>query len=127
VGREFIDNMRSEIARAGYASPSVLARIEQELARETSAELWILRGDALQLTEGDELDLQEAENSYLKALELEPGSAEAYESLGYFTYGVKDDARASLPYFQRAIELGAGESAHAGLREALDEIAEFGE
>jgi tetratricopeptide (TPR) repeat protein len=124
---EFIQRIREEILRAEAASPSILAQIEQELGREQSAELWILRGDAIQLSNGDEYDLQDAETSYLKALELDPASAEAYESLGHFTFALKDDARGSLHYFQRAIELGAGQGAREGLRDAMDELAAFDE
>ncbi|HEY0140914.1 MAG TPA: hypothetical protein VGF48_08460 [Thermoanaerobaculia bacterium] len=122
---DFVRRIKNEIFRAEEASPAVLAQIDEELERQPSAALWILRGDALQLSEDDEYDPQDAETSYLKALELDPQSAEAYESLGHFTFAVNDDARASVQYFQRAIELGAGESAREGLREALDELAEF--
>ena len=105
-------------------SSTPLAEIEDELQRQPSAELWILRGgDAIQLSDGKFRNLQDAEASYHEALAVDPESADAYESLGYFTYAVKDDARGALPFFQRAIELGAGASAHDGLREALEELA----
>lgn len=89
-----------------------------------SAELWILRGDAIQLSDGEDYELDDAEASYRNAIQLDPDCAAAYESLGYFTYAVLDDARASLQFFQKAISLGAGPSAQQGLQDAEDEIRE---
>jgi len=118
----FIRRIKNEISRAEHASAGVLEEIEEELERAPSAALWILHGDALQLCD-DEERLEEAEESYLQALELDPQSAEAYESLGHFTFAIHDDARASLELFEKAIALGAGASARDGLREAREELA----
>ena len=93
MSKEFVQRMKDEIARAEYASTSVLSEIAQELGRNPSPELWILNGDAIQLSEGGEHGLEEAEASYIRALELDSTFAEAYESLGHFTFAVKDDAR----------------------------------
>lgn len=125
MASEFVRRMKSEISRAEHASPDVLDRIEDELERDPSAELWILRGDAIQLSEADDSDLEEAARSYLEAIELDPGSAEAYESLGHFTFAVNDDPRESVEYFRKAIALGAGPSAREGLREAEEELEEL--
>jgi tetratricopeptide (TPR) repeat protein len=119
----FIRRIKSQISRAEHASADVLEEIEEALQREPSAALWILHGDALQLCD-DEERLEEAEESYEQALELDPKSAEAYESLGHFIFAIHDDARASLPFFEKAIELGAGASAREGLREAREELAD---
>jgi tetratricopeptide (TPR) repeat protein len=122
---DFIRRIKTEISRAERASDDVLAQIDDELERAPSAELWILRGDALQLSDDEDPEgLEEAERSYREALELDPNSADAYESLGHFIYAVWDDARESLDYFRKAIELGAGQSARDGLREAEDELRE---
>lgn len=123
MSEEFVRRIKTEITRARRASSEVLAQIDEELQGQPSAELWILRGDALQLYDGDEYDLEDAEASYHQALELDPQSADAWESLGHFTFAVSDDARGSLQYFRKAIELGAGASAREGLREAEEEIA----
>lgn len=125
MSSDFICRMKSEISRAERASDDVLSQIDEELERAPSAELWILRGDALQLSDDQVEDaLGEVERSYRAALELDPSSADAYESLGHFVLSVSDDARESLDYFRKAIELGAGQSARDGLREAEDELSE---
>lgn len=128
MSSEFVRKIKSEISRAEHASPSVLAEIEDELAIRPSAELWILRGDALQLgdDEDDEDVIEEIESSYRQAIELDANSADAYESLGHFLFSVHDDPGASLDFFRRAIALGAGASAREGLKEAEDELAEMG-
>lgn len=125
MSNDFIRRIKSEISRAEHASDSVIKQIEEELERNATAELWILHGDALQLADEEKFDVEEAEASYMTALELDPKAADAYESLGHFTFAVHDDARAAVQYFQRAIELGAGASAREGLKEAQDELTEL--
>ena len=122
MSSEFVRRMKSAISRAEHASPEMLDEIEDELERDPSAELWILRGDAIQLSDADDSDLDDAARSYLEAIELDPNSADAYESLGHFTFAVNDDARGSIEFFRKAIELGAGASAREGLREAEEEL-----
>ena len=124
---DFIRRIKSEITRAEGASGEIISQIEDELERAPSAELWILRGDAIQLIDDEEdVDLDEVEASYLAALELDPNSADAYESLGHFAFGVADDPRAAAEYFRAAIARGAGKGAREGLAEAEDELAELG-
>jgi Tfp pilus assembly protein PilF len=120
VSSDFVRRIKSEISRAEEASPAVIAEIEDELERSPSAELWILRGDALQLM--DEDDLEEVETSYRNALEIDPNSADAYESLAHFIFSVSDDPTEAIEYFRKAIALGAGDSAREGLREAEEEL-----
>ena len=119
-----ISRLRIQIFESGEASASILEQIASELERAPSAELWILRGDAIQLSDGSAYSLNDAEISYFRALELDPLSAEAHESLGHFTFAVKDDAVASIKHFREAIALGAGPSAEQGLQAAETEIAE---
>lgn len=126
MSSDFIRRMKGEITRTEHASAALLAEIEDELERAPSAELWILRGDALQLSDSDEDDLDEVEASYRKAIELDPNSADAYESLGHFILAMDDDAEASLEYFRKALALGAGDSAREGLREAEAELRDRG-
>lgn len=120
---DFIARIKHEIGRAEYVPPNLLDEIERELQRHPSAELWILLGDAIQLSDRHE-SLEDVERSYRRALELDPGSADAYESLGHFIFAVKSDARGSLRYFQRALELGAGVTAREGLSAAVNDVAE---
>ena len=120
---DFIARVKHEIARAEYVPRNLLDEIERELDRHPSAELWILLGDAIQLSACHE-SLDDVESSYRRALELDPSSADAHESLGHFMFAVKADASGSLQYFQRALELGAGVTAREGLNAAIDDLAE---
>ncbi|HEX9981768.1 MAG TPA: tetratricopeptide repeat protein [Thermoanaerobaculia bacterium] len=124
MSNDFIRRIKNEITRAEHASEDILAQIEEELEANPSAQLWILRGDAIQLSDVDDEDMDEAEASYRQALELDPNSAEAYESLGHFTLDMNDDPLAAAEYFRRAIALGAGKSAKEGLKEAEAELAD---
>jgi len=116
---EFI---RSEIRRCGKATPEILRRIEAALEESPSADLWILLGDAIQLSEGDAHALSDAERSYERAMDLEPSSPEPHQSLGYFHYFVMGDAAKAKTFFERAISLGGGESSRAGLQEVVTEL-----
>ena len=116
---EFI---RSEIRRCGKATSEILRRIEAALEESPSADLWILLGDAIQLSEGDTHALTDAERSYERAMELEPLSSEPHESLGHFYYSVMDDAAKAKPFFERAIALGGGESSREGLQRVVAEL-----
>ncbi len=113
------ESIRAEIRRHGCATPEILRRIEIALEDRPSAELWILRGDAIQLSDAGTYTLDDAERSYERAIELEPLLPEPYESLGYFHYAVTEDVATAKMSFERAISLGGGESAKAGLRQAL--------
>jgi Tfp pilus assembly protein PilF len=121
---EFHEQIRRKIADAAGTSPAVLEEIDHELRQRPSASLWVLRGDALQLSDGGATALDEAERSYREALHLDAMFADAYEALGYFIFAVRDDAAASTAYFRRALELGAGQSALEALQEAEAEIRE---
>jgi len=120
----FVHRVKRRINRAERASPATLAEIRGELGRAPTAELWILLGDAIQLSDGDEYELEDAETSYRRAIDLDPLSANAYESLAFFMFAVKANTRESIPLFQRAIELGAGASARDGLNAAVNDLAE---
>lgn len=97
---DFIARIKHEIARAEYVPPNLLDEIERELHRHPSAALWFLLGDAIQLSDRHD-SLDDVESSCRRALELDPSSAGAHESLGHFVFAVKADARGSLRYFQR--------------------------
>jgi len=116
------ESIRSDIRSRGVATPETLREIDAALEDCPSVKLWILRGDAIQLSNSSDYTLADAEQSYERAIELDPSSSDAYESLGYFHYAVLDDAAKALTFFERAIALGGGESAEGGLREALSEL-----
>jgi hypothetical protein len=116
------ESIRSEIRRVGKATPEILRWIEAALEESASADLWILLGDAIQLSEGDTHTLVDVERSYQRAVELDPSSPKPHESLGYFHYAVMDDAATAKTFFERAIALGGGESSSEGLRDAMAEL-----
>ena len=123
---ETTKSIRAEIRRCEGVTPVVLRRIEDALAAEpNSPELWVLRGDALQLAEGGTTSLEDARRSYLRAAQIDPSYADAYDSLGHFYFAVIDDAKTAIEYFEAAIARGAGPSAHEGLRKAKEELSEL--
>lgn len=119
-----LETIQSAIRRRENVTPEILRQIDAALEADPSAELWIMRGDAIQLRDGDSYDLAEVQQSYQRAIELEPSLPEPYESLGYFYFAVMDDAAKAKTFFEQAIALGGGESALSGLQEALVEIRE---
>jgi Flp pilus assembly protein TadD len=114
--------IRAEMQGAGRATPELVRRIDAALEHNPTATLWILRGDAIQLSDEATYSLSDAEQSYLHAIELDPASHQAYESLGHFHYAVMDDAATAKTFFERAIALGGGESLSEGLRNAVAEL-----
>lgn len=119
-----IVDIRRKVAREGGASEDDLDAIDDILEAEgPSVDLLILRGQLIQLVADDREDeLEEAFACYQEALELDPDSAVAHEEMGHFLDDVVDDPGEALPFFRRAIELGAGASAEEGLREALSQL-----
>lgn len=121
---EYIEQIHGNLERNEKALPRDLELMEAAIAEHPDlAELWILRGDLIQLSDDDNgYTLVDAESSYLKAVELEPDDPEGYESLGFYYDVVMADPVEAKPYFEKAIALGAGESAHDGLAEVLEQI-----
>jgi tetratricopeptide (TPR) repeat protein len=119
-----IVDLKRRVARTGVASPSDIDAIDDILEAEgVSAELLILRGQLIQLVADDRPEgLDEAFACYQEALELDPSSAEAHEDIGHFLDDFGDDPAEAVPFFRKAIELGAGPSAHEGLRCALSQL-----
>jgi tetratricopeptide (TPR) repeat protein len=77
----------------------------------------------MQLVADEEPDaLEEALTCFQDAVKLDPASAEAYEELAHFLDDVADEPAEAEVFFRRAIELGAGESAHEGLRDVLSQL-----
>ena len=116
--------VRTAVSETERVPAALIKELDEELDHNPSVDLWILRGDVIQLCEDGEYDLDDARESYIKAIALDPQSADAFESLAHFTFAVNAAARDSLQYFQRAIELGAGQSAREGLHAATEDLAE---
>lgn len=119
-----IADIRRRVAQKGGASGEDVDAVDDILESEgASAELLILRGQLIQLVAHDRPEeLEEALACYQEALELDPGSAEAHEEIGHFLDDVADDPAEAVPFFRKAIELGAGASAEEGLRDVLGQL-----
>ena len=119
-----IVDIRRRVAREGVASPDDIDAIDDILEAEgASVELLILRGQLIQLVaDGRPEELEEAFACYQEALALDPGSAEAHEEIGHFLDDVADEPAEAIPFFRKAIELGAGASAEEGLRDVLSQL-----
>lgn len=119
-----IADIRRRVAQKGAATGEDVDAVDDILESEgASAELLILRGQLIQLVAHDRPhELQEALACYQEALELDPGSAEAHEEIGHFLDDVAEDPAEAVPFFRKAIELGAGASAEEGLRDVLGQL-----
>src|SRR5262249_34926917 len=99
---EIGETVRAQFAGGEAAGRDALRMVEEGLqAFPKSARLWILRGDLIQLSDDDvSYSLDDVLPSYNKALECDPGSGEAYESIGYFLDAVMDEPEKAEPYFR---------------------------
>jgi tetratricopeptide (TPR) repeat protein len=119
-----IVEIRRRVVRDGAATPGDIDAVDAILEAEgPTAEWLILKGQLFQLVaEGRRDELDEAFACYQEALELAPDSASAHEEIAHFLDDVADDPAEAIPFFRKAIELGAGESAREGLREAMIQV-----
>ncbi len=101
-----------------------LQKLEEGLRQfPNSARLWILRGDLIQLGGDDpRYSLDDVLASYRTALELDPMSADAHESIGHFLDAVANEPAEAEPHFRKAIELGGGKTAREGLAQVLEQL-----
>ncbi len=112
------------VTKKDCVSAEDLELVERALeAHPDSVELWCLRGDLIQISNDEgRYRLEDAEASYTRAAEIDPEDPEAFESLGFFYDAICADPGKAEPFFRRAIDLGAGESAHEGLAEVIAEL-----
>ncbi|NNE91950.1 MAG: tetratricopeptide repeat protein [Verrucomicrobiales bacterium] len=99
-----------------------LATYDQSLAAHDGSEIvWVNKGVALRKMDR----LSEAEECYLKALELNPNYAELHSSLGCLCI-VRDKPEEAVDYFERAIKLKPGlASTHGNYAIALGMLGNF--
>jgi Tfp pilus assembly protein PilF len=121
---EIIGAARAEVADYEKGTPAALRTVQEGLRLyPTSVRLWILRGDLIQLSDDDgAYSLDDALASYRAALEHDPNSAEANESIGRFLDAVQDKPAEAESYLRKAIELGGGQSAEEGLAQVLAQL-----
>ena len=123
---EVFEAVREALASTGSVAPETLRLVEEGLEQfPASAPLWILRGDLIQLSGRDlSLSLNDALSSYRAALEHDPLSADAHESIGRFLDAVYDSPAEAEPYLRKTLELGGGRSAVEALAQVLAQLAE---
>jgi Tfp pilus assembly protein PilF len=116
---------REALASHSEAIPTALRLVEEGLLHfPKSAQLWVLRGDLIQLGSADlTYSLNDALSSYRAALEHEPGSAGAHEAIGRFLDAVYDSPTEAEPYLRKAVQLGGGRSAEKALAGVLEQLA----
>jgi hypothetical protein len=94
---------------------------EAIVAFPRSPKLLCMKGDLIQLSDGNAYSLADAAACYERAASIDPTCAEAFESLGYFYDVVSEDLERAESAFRAAIALGGGPDAYAGLARVLAE------
>ena len=104
-------------------SAQLAALVQQALADfPTSSEVWVMYGDFLNISDADsepDATLENVIAAYNKALELDPGCAEAHQELGFLHDLYRDDFEQSQELFRAAIALGAGADSYYGLARVM--------
>jgi tetratricopeptide (TPR) repeat protein len=115
------DDYLSEIARlvrerGDVGADAVLLADAAVTAHPSSVRLWCRRGDLIQLgPEETPHALEDARASYERALQLDPDSADALESLGHYFDAVEPDESLAESYLAKSIERGASRAAFVSL------------
>jgi Flp pilus assembly protein TadD len=107
-----------------------LAEVEDALrAFPSSSRLWNLRGDLILLDDevDDHYTLEDALQSYRRAIELDPGFAEAYENIGYYHDVHEDAPEHAEAYFRQAVVLEGRCASYSGLARVLAEMGRHAE
>ncbi|HXU46834.1 MAG TPA: hypothetical protein VN783_15000 [Thermoanaerobaculia bacterium] len=122
---DFIDGLRERVQKRGRARTEDVEKAEDALAEHPgSADLWILRGDLILLSDDGDHPLDAALESYRTAVAKEPDHLEAHLQLGHYLDAVADDPAAAAPWFRRAIELGGGAAAERAIASVLEQLRE---
>jgi tetratricopeptide (TPR) repeat protein len=107
-----------------HSSPELLRLSEEAVeACPTSAELWVMRGNVIELAdESCPIPLEEALGCYRRALTIDPGCSDALEEIGFFYDVHTNDLESAESSFRAAIALGGSASSFAGLARVLQEM-----
>jgi hypothetical protein len=118
---DYIEKIKTAWPRRGQASATEALRLVEEglCAFPRSAKLLCMKGDLIQLSDGEEYQLKDALRCYQQAARVAPESPEAFESLGFFFDAIESDPAQAETAFRRAVELGGGPHTYAGLARVL--------
>lgn len=118
----YVELLRGLLASGAEARQNAVAiSAEATAAYPHSAELWCLRGDALQMATDLTMSPfpEEALACYERALDIDPASIEALESKGFFLDVAYDDFQAAERAFRQALALGGSVDTYVGLARVL--------
>jgi hypothetical protein len=123
--QDYLEALRRSWPRESVPGVSVaaLALADEAVLRfPESPRLWQRRGDLIQLGDGESAhSLEDALRSYEMAVKLDPGFAEAHESIGYYFDAIDEDLPRAEAGFLKATQLGGGEYSWAGLARVIAE------
>ena len=92
-----IDQIKAEIRNKNY--PLVLQLMDKVPDQERNAEYYLLHGICLQVSNPENFNVNEAEHSLKKAVELDPNYKDAKLELAYFYLNVLHDPSQAKKYF----------------------------
>ena len=118
---DFIEKIKAAWPRTVQASATEALRLVEEglCAFPRSARLLCIKGDLIQLSDGEQYELSDALRCYQQAADLAPESAEAFESMGFFFDAIESDPVRAESAFRTAVKLGGGPHTYAGLARVL--------
>lgn len=105
--REYINQIWELYPRDRETSPKTINLVDKALKEfPNSPELWVLRGCLIQLSGADcRYDLNDALNSFKKAVEIDSTFDDAWKEIGHFYDAVEPNRRLSLEAFKKAKDL----------------------
>jgi hypothetical protein len=110
-----VQAIRDQLRAGALSADAALPLVESLLSKSRTAELLILRGDLIQLSDAAPYELEDAARSYEEAARLEPENPEPLEELGHFFDAVVPDYQKARAYYLAALRCGAGEACAAAL------------
>lgn len=122
--QEYVSALQEGIPEAAPVTAALL-ELSDDAVRDhpKSRSLWLLRGCLIQLGEGMERwTLDDAVESYERALELSPDDPEVHEQLGYWYDVVEVQLERAAQHFSKALSEGGGRDSYVGMARVLAEL-----
>ena len=106
-----------------------IGRLDQLITKYPEAvELRIRKADWIRLgTEDSVYSLEDARDSLLEAIEIDPDHPEALAELGWYEFVIEDSAETAIVWFKHSMDSGLTESNVAGCVQALTELGRLAE